>query len=108
MKYLAVALLILVSGCSMLKPEVDECANYDAPAKTSYCYLSKEVTALRLATAQSLNDGAITREEAIRARDILSEADGYLDIAEKLIVTGDEVKATNSLTTVRALLVELR
>lgn len=108
MRYLILTLIISLSGCSIFQPKVDECASYDTTVKKSYCYSSKEVTALRLATAQSYQDGAITKEQAISARDVLNIADEHLDLAESLILTGDDVQATESLESVANLLRALK
>lgn len=107
MRVLLISLLFL-TGCSVLQPKVDECASYETTVKKSYCYLSKEVTSLRLATAQSLKDGVITIDQAKDIAKALNDADSALDTAESFILTGDEFKASQNLGVVKSLLLELK
>ena len=108
MKLLAVLGFGLIMGCSTMQPAVDECQGYNTEVKQQYCYASKEVSSARRSVAQSLLDGAITKEQAIRARDILNEADAGLDVVESLILAGQEVEARSQLTILRAILLRLQ
>lgn len=99
--------MLALVGCAHVSPPVDECAGYDTRIKQVYCYASKEVATARRAVAQSLLDGAIKRDDAIEARDILNRADLALDTAERLIIAGEDDEAGAVLHAVREILLEI-
>ena len=100
--------ILLLSGCSLFKPQTDICSHFSTQLQQSYCYASNEVTAARKAVRQSLIDGAITKSQAIKARDLLNEADAILDSTSALIHMGDEEGAQQNLRLTRSILLELK
>jgi hypothetical protein len=106
----AFLVLALLAGCPVTRPggAVDECSGYTTTVQRSYCYASKEVTAARRATTQSLKDGAISKSTATAIAAKLSEADTILDGVELLILAGDTEQAGGQLQTVRSILLELK
>lgn len=106
-KVLIFSIAILFGGCSYLQPAIDECAEYETSIKRSYCYASKEVSSAQRATAQALRDGAIDVDRAVEVREVLYRADRALDVAERLILAGDDGRASTMLKTLRDILMEL-
>lgn len=108
MKVILVLAITLLSACSVIQPKVDECMAYESAIESSYCYVSKEVTAVINATAQSRRDGVITVDQAADVAKAMRKADEYLDLAEKYIILGDDLKATESLEAAKLLLLEVK
>ena len=106
MKYLVLCLFITISGCNLLP--IDECAGFKTGVEQLYCRMSKEVTALRRATKQSLLDGSINLEQAKKAAEILTRADSVLDKAEIAITAGNLQSAETQLILARQILLETK
>ena len=106
--YNVAVVVLLLSGCAGLMPNVDVCASYPTTTERSYCYASNEVTAARNATMRSLKDGAITVDQAKKAAKVLSDADAVLDNVEMLIAAGDMSQADVQLSAARTILLELK
>lgn len=104
---LVLAFLVSLAGCELVKPPIDECAHYPTQLEQGYCYVSKEVTAARLSTAQSYRDGVITYEQALKVRNALVRADATLDLVEQMIDQGNTQGAAAELVTAKQILLEL-
>ena len=100
-----VVFLMLLSACAAVS--VDECRHYQTPLQQSYCYVSREVTAVRQTLNQSYRDGVVTRDELIRADQRLDNADVLLDGVWAALTTGDNDQATHYLSALKTLLLEV-
>lgn len=103
MKYLILVVLLL-NGCSMMQPKIDECGGFSTVAEKSLCYLAKEVDTFASATKQSYLDGAITIGQVEDIIKPLNEIKRIMEDTEFLINLRDMTAAEDRLVTARELL----